>query len=133
MRNYLVRMGLIFDTDPALVLVDCCDIIPQCRLCLKAIEPGFKHVFRGMADRLPTGLWKEPRRSLMATLSFSRIPFLPSTLCSSRQYQILYLGFSATERLPIVICTASSACCMVQATMTLRTAFLVSIVPEGRV
>ena len=41
---HLVRMGIIFENDPAFVLVDCCDVLPHCRRCLKAFEPSFKHV-----------------------------------------------------------------------------------------
>ena len=58
-RDHLVRMGLIFENDPAFVLIDCCDLLPHCRRCLKAFEPGFKHVFCDMMDRLPDDLRKE--------------------------------------------------------------------------
>ena len=58
-RDHLVRMGVIFENDPAFVMIECCDIEPHCRRCLKAFQPGFKHVFCNMTDRLPEALQQE--------------------------------------------------------------------------
>ena len=134
----MVRMGLIFDTDPALVLVDCCDIIPHCRRCLKAFQPGFKHVFCDMADRLPTGLRKElrevaPKPDGDPELFEDQLLAVDAVLESAVSDPLFGICCNGTTAYCIVLCTASSACCMVQATMTLRTAFLVSVGPERHV
>lgn len=124
-RDYLVRMGLIFENDPAFIYIDCCDVLPHCRRCLKAFEPGFKHVFCNMMDRLPEGLRQqieEMRPKAGGDPAFWEDHFLQSTLCLRKRASIYQLGFFATGRLPTAICTTSSACCMVQATTTLLAA-----------